>query len=1182
MKKTIQFKKKLFHFMKLSLIQICIAMIFVGVSLAKDAEAQEILNRKISIRIENQNFVDALTLIENQAEVKFTYRPVLIATSKKVSLNVSDESLSLVLDKILSPLKIKYKVIKNQIVLSRLIAANENIETDYSPQKASIEKAAPSNADITITGKVSDENGEVLPGVSIVVKDTRRGITTNTNGEYSITVPDEKAILVFSYVGFETQEIIVGNRSMVNVNLKTFLGNLEEIVVVGYGEQQKKLITGATSQVKGSEIQKRNTTGMMDALKGQVSGLNISKVSAQPGDGFKVSIRGLGTTGNSNPLFVVDGVPVADISQLNPAEIESLDVLKDAASAAIYGSRASNGVILITTKKGKVGKMTLTYDGFYGMQNIAKKVDYLGAKDYLTLMSEHYTNNNIAVPNFEPLIPAYADIKNGSWNGTNWLDATSNKNAPIQNHSINISGGANQAIYSMGVSVNSEEGIVGKPATPTFDRYSFRINSEFTLIKKNSFDMLKIGENLNFSHTNRHVTISEGAGNETSFASVASGSPVIQIYNPDPSKQGIYPYYPFNVYGSPTGVAPTAPNPLAWLDYEKSGSFSRNNNIYGNMYLIFQPIKKLVFRTSFGINPYTLSERSYVPAYLLSATPAISYFVNTMDRTSQSLRMGLKWIFDNTLSYNFKIQDKNNFDIMVGASAEKSGIGESISGTNGRSLFNDFDFAYLTNNKTIDPSFTLLSGSPLGESKILSTFGRLSYDFKQTYLFTGVLRADGSSNFAPGKRWGLFPSVSAGWAVTNEPFMKNVSKYVDYLKLRASWGENGNQSISPFQYLSTISFTNAPFFRYSDKTKFDIGGFPNILPNPDVSWETSSQTDIGFDARLLKSKIGLTFDWYNKLTQDWLIQAPILATDGTGAPFINGGDVQNRGYEIAASFNDEIGDFSYGLSVNAAFQKNKVTRIANSEGIIHGPNAALHADQKETYRAQVGMPIGYFWGLQTNGLFQNVDEVSNYKNPNGKTIQPAAKPGDLRYVDQNKDGVIDQGDNIYLGDPNPTSIFGFTLNCAYKSFDITAVANGVAGNEVIWSYFNNINHGTYNWATSQLGRWHGEGTSNTIPRINIGSTQDITLSDRFVSDASFLRMSNLTLGYNLKSILKQTNLQNFRLYISGQNLFTITKYQGFNPEVGNGGKNGGNWAGGVDSAPYPLARTYLIGLSIKF
>ncbi|NDP28160.1 MAG: TonB-dependent receptor [Flavobacterium sp.] len=1033
-----------------------------------------------------------------------------------------------------------------------------------------------------VTGKVTDQTGASLPGVSVVVKGTTTGVITDNTGIYSLTNIPQNSTLQFSFVGMKMQEVTVGNKTNVNVVLADEAIGIEEVVAIGYGVMQKKLITGATTQVEGSNIQKRNTTTVLDALKGQISGVSISKISAQPGDGFKVNIRGLGTTGNSAPLYVVDGVTVPNINSLNPSDIESLDILKDAASAAIYGSRASNGVLLITTKKGKVGKATISYDGYYGIQNVAKKLDFVGAKDYLTLMGEHYINNKIAVPNFSALIPGYAGIADGTWDGTNWLDATSNKNAPIQNHSINISGGTEQAIYSMGVSLDSQEGIVGKPAIPTYNRVTFRINTEYTLIKNNNLDILKIGENFNYSNTNRHVTISEGADNQSSFASVASGSPVIQIYNPDPTNQGPYQYFPYDVYGSPTGVAPTAPNPMAWLDYAKSGSASRNNNLNGNIYLTLQPIKGLVFRSSFGINSYSTSDRSYVPAYLLTPTTTSTYFQNTMDRTAQSMQTGMKWILDNTLNYKFTILDHNNFDFMVGTSAEKSGIGESFSGDNGKSLFDSFEYAYLINNKTIDPSFTHLSSQPLGSSRLLSFFSRASYDYKQTYMATAVFRADGSSNFAPGKRWGFFPSLSAGWAMTNESFMNETKDWLDFLKIRASWGENGNQSISPFQYLSTISFNGAPFFKYSDKTKFENGGYPNIMANPDVSWETSVQTDLGFDARFLNSRIGVTFDWYNKLTKDWLIQAPILATDGTGAPYINGGDVQNRGYEISISWKDRIGEFSYGITTNFTQQENKVTRIANAEGIIHGPDKTLHADQKECYRAQVGFPIGYFWGLQSNGLFQNTQNILDYKNTAGKIIQPGAQPGDMRYIDRNDDGVIDQGDYTMLGDPNPNFIFGLTFNCSYKGFDLSAITNGVAGNQVIWNYFNNNNHGTYNWSTLILDRWHGEGTSNSTPRINTGSTQDITLSDRFVADASFLRMSNLTLGYDFKTLWKGLPMQQMRLYATGQNLFTITNYKGFNPEVGNGGNNGGNWAGGVDSAPYPLARTFMIGVSIKY
>jgi TonB-linked SusC/RagA family outer membrane protein len=1109
--------------------------------------------------------------IETQSDFSVFYKDDQVKDVKGITLKSNTIQIKKVLDEIFLHSKLGYKIIDKTIVitLSENLSA-QNLVTALSSQ-------------VVISGTLKEsKTGNNLPGVSISVAGAGEGTMSDQNGDFVIKVPTAAATLNFSLVGYQAQSIALAGKTKLSVYLTEDVRSLDEVVVVGYGVQRKKLITGATSQVKGSDIQKRNTPALLDGLKGQVSGLTITKNSAQPGDGFKVNIRGMGTIGNSSPLYIVDGVPVPDINNINPADIESLDVLKDAASAAIYGSRASNGVILISTKKGKAGKPSITYDGYYGIQNAAKKLDYVGANDYLMLMAEHYKYNGIAIPDFSAMIPAYAGIANGTWDGTNWTDATANKNAPMKNHNINILGGTDQNVYSMGLALDDQEGIAGKPAIPRYKRLSFRMNSEFTLLRRNNISVLKVGENFSYNNIERHVTIAEGAGNETSYASVASGSPVIEIYNPDPSAQGRYPYFPYNVYGSPTGVAPTAPNPMAWLDYAKSGTFGRTNNFIGNVYLVLQPARGLTFRSSFGINSFSTSDRSWVPAYLLSATSNISYFSNPMDITAQALSTGTKWIFDNTLNYKFSLPKEHNFDVLVGMAAEKSGIGETLSGDNGNSLFNSFENAYLVNNRVIDPSFTHLSGQPLVSSRILSGFGRLTYDYKQKYLLTAVARTDGSSNFAADKRWGFFPSISAGWAVTNEPFMNGTNGWLDFLKIRASWGQNGNQSISPFQYLSTISFSGAPFYRYSDRTRFLNGGYPNILPNPDVSWETSVQTDIGADVRLFKNKLGLTFDWYNKLTKDWLIQAPILATDGTGAPFINGGDVQNRGYEIGVTWNERAGDFYYGLSANFSQLKNLVTSIANPEGIIHGPNGTLHADQKESYRAEVGKPLGYFWGLQTNGIFQNAQQVLDYQNKAGTVIQPGAKPGDQRYVDRDDNGVINQGDYTMLGDPNPNFIFGISANCSYRGFDLSAVANGVAGNQVIWNYFNNNNHGTYNWSVLALDRWHGEGTSNTTPRINTGSTQDITLSDRFVSDAGFLRLSNLTVGYDFKVLLKALPLQQFRLYVSGQNLVTFTGYKGFNPEVGNGGKNGGNWAGGVDSSPYPVARAIIFGASLKF
>ncbi|GHU57736.1 SusC/RagA family TonB-linked outer membrane protein [Bacteroidia bacterium] len=1127
------------------------------------------LTAQVTVRVSNQSVKQALRSIENSSDYRFFYNNQLPDLDKSVSFEVNNQTIDATMNKMLEGLQLAYeKKDNNQIYL-----------VSYRTKSQTSTSASP--APKKNTGTVVDETGEPVAGANVSIKGTSTGTITDIDGNFTIEA-EAGQILIISFIGYIPKEITIGSQSAYKISLSEDSQAIEEVIVVGYGVMRKKLVTGATVQVKGDDLTKKNTATVLDALKGQTPGVNIQTVSTQPGDGFKVNIRGLGTTGNSSPLYIVDGVPVPSINGLNTSDIETVDVLKDASSAAIYGARASNGVILIGTKKGTVSKPTISYDGYYGMQNVAKKLNYVNAQDYLMLMSEFYTNNNAPIPDYAAQIQGYSDIVSGKWNGSNWLHETTNKNAPIQSHSINVSGGTEQSVYSVGLSAYSQEGIVGKPATPKFTRYTFQVNTETTIIKNKKFDILKIGENLNFSNIYRHVATNSNSGNQNSFASIMSGVPVIQVYNPDPTSPGLYPsYFPYDKYGGPTGIAPTAPNPLAYLEYGRSGNMSRSNALNGNVYLSIQPIKDLVFRSSFGINFNAESSRSYVPKYFLTATTTSSYYINSTDRTTQTLSNGTRWMFENTLTYLLDIKN-HHFNFLLGTSVEKSGIGENISGSNGNSLFDSFDYAYLVNNKTIDPSYTTLTGSPLTPEKLLSGFGRITYDYNQTYMATVVLRADGSSNFAKGKQWGYFPSVSAGWTITNENFMESTKAWLNQLKIRASWGQNGNQSISPFQYLSTISFSNAYFYNYADKSKYTNGGFPNIIANHNVTWETSEQIDLGFDAYFLDSRLSTNLDWYKKRTVDWLIQAPILATDGTGAPYVNGGNVQNSGYELSLSWKDNVGDFNYSISPNVAFQTNEVTKINNPEGIIHGPSGTLHADQTEAYRAQVGYPIGYFWGLKTNGLFQNQSEIDSYKNAEGKVIQPSAKPGDIRYVDQNGDGAIDQDDKINLGDPNPNVIFGLSLDFTYKGFDFNAIANGVAGNQIMWNYFNNNNHGVYSWMDIALTRWHGEGTSNSYPRINIGSTQDVQLSDRFVANADYLRLTNLTIGYDFIRLWKNTPLKTARFYVSVQNLFTLTSYKGFNPEVGNSGPNSGNWAGGIDTSPYPLARTIMFGVSIKY
>ena len=1124
------------------------------------------LSSQVTVSISNQTIRQALSTIESQTAYRFFYNNQLPDLNRTVSLEINNQTIDALMNQLLAGTQLTYeKRDNNQIYL---LQAQSQPSTGTTPKR--------------INGTVVDERGESIIGANVSIKGTTSGTITDIDGNFSLEVGAGQ-ILVITYIGFISREVLVNEQSFYRISIIEDTQALDEVVVVGYGVMQKRLVTGATVQIRGDDIIKKNTSSVLGALQAQTPGVNIQTISAQPGSGFNVSIRGLGTTGNADPLYVVNGVIVPDINNLNPSDIETVDVLKDASSAAIYGARASNGVILIGTKQGKVGKPTISLDSYYGIQNIAKKLNYLNAQDYLMLMTEFYTNNNAAVPNYAALISGYEDIVSGKWTGSNWLHETTNKNAPIQNHSLNVSGGTEQSVYSIGLSLAYQEGIVGKPATPITNRYTFLVNMETTLIKGKGFDILKIGENLNYSNTASQGGVSLTAGNQNTFASIMSGVPVIRVYNPDPTSPGLYPaYFPYDKYGGPTGVAPTAPNPLAYLEYARSGNLTKGNRLNGNVYLTLQPIKDLIFRSSFGVYYNATSARSFTPAYFLSATTTSSYYINSYDRTSQEMNNTLRWLFENTLTYKFGIRN-HHFDLLVGTSADKSGMGENISGSNGYSLFDSFDYAYLVNNRTIDSSYTSLTGRPQTPRRLLSFFGRVSYDYNQTYMATLTLRADGSSNFAKGKQWGYFPSVSAGWTVTNEGFMESTREWLNQLKLRASWGQNGNENISAFQYLSTIAFSgsNNNFYNNADKSRYATGGYPNIIANTNVTWETSEQIDLGFDAYFLNSRLSLTFDWYKKMTKDWLIRAPQLATDGTGAPYINGGNVQNTGYEIALRWRDNVNAFTYTITPNFTFQTNEVTRINNSEGIIHG-SGPLHADQTEAYRAQVGFPIGYFWGLQSNGLFQNQSEIDNHKNSQGQVIQPNARPGDMRFVDQNDDGVIDQADNVNLGDPNPDFIFGLSIDLSYNGFDFNAILNGVAGNQVMWNYFNNNGHGVYNWMDIALNRWHGEGTSNSYPRISTGSTQDIQMSDRFVSNADYLRLTNITLGYDFCKLWKNSPLRQARLYASCQNLFTLTPYKGFNPEVGTRGGATGNWAGGVDTSPYPLARTVMFGVSIKY
>src|SRR5690554_2762854 len=646
------------------------------------------------------------------------------------------------------------------------------------------------------------------------------------DGKFSLEVAGESSVLVLSFVGMQTQEVAVGTQTNINVIMASTFSDLDEVVVVGYGVQKKKLVTGANISVGAEDLQRQNSTEALEAIQSLSPGLNITQASGMPGEGFQVNIRGLGTVGNSAPLYVIDGVAGGDINNLNPSDIESIDVLKDAASGAIYGARAANGVILVTTKSGRLGKIQVSYDGFYGFQNLVKKPKLLNEQQFIEIYNEERVIGGAGSPrDFSQAIPGlYQKITSGQWNGTDWIEQISNKNAPIQKHALNISGGSGQSVFSLGFSYAGQEGILGVPVQPKHDRYTVRLNSDHVIYNNKEFDVIKIGQTFNYSYRNRSG-IAIGGMYWNDIRNMLVGSPLVPAYN----NAGEF-YARADVQASGLeGLSPRIYNPMAQMALNRGMNETQNYNVNSNAFLEIQPVKDLIFRSNFGYRMFADSHRQYEPAYDLAGDVTL-----TPGRINQSGGTGYAWTFENTLNYSLK-KDGHNVDLLVGQSVEKWGYGSHLSATNANPTFDGYKFAYLNNTDGLTSGVTRTVGGPHPQGALASFFGRVNYDYMEKYMLTLVMRADGSSNFAKGNQWGYFPSVSAGWVITEEDFLKDNS-VVDFLKFRASWGQNGNADIDPFQYLSLIAFNKDNNYRFgNDRNKMQLGGYPAILPNEDVS-----------------------------------------------------------------------------------------------------------------------------------------------------------------------------------------------------------------------------------------------------------------------------------------------------------------------------------------------------------
>ena len=1033
---------------------------------------------------------------------------------------------------------------------------------------------------VQVKGVVLDSNGEPVMGAAVIEVGTQgNGTVTGTDGSFTLSITRGAKIRI-SYVGYKTVTMTPVAGKTANITLEEESELLNDVVVVGYGTQQKKLVTGATTHVTSENIEAVNAVDAFGALQSLASGMNIVMSSGQPGEGYKVTIRGMGTAGSNTPLYVVDGVPGANIEDLSPNDIESIDILKDAASSAIFGARASNGVILVTTKKGKAGRLQVSFDGYVGWQNPnTNDVTPLNAKQYMEINDKAYEIQGVATYDWATLIPKqYAQIMNGTWNGTNWLEETTIDNAPMHNASLTISGGNDQSRFALGFTKYHQTGTLGAPADPKFDRYTVRLNSDYSLIKNKGRDILKIGENITFSATDkRGVSVGGIYGN--SIRNLLAMSPLLPAYN---DKGELYEYA--DILADGWDFSAEMANPLAQMKYNNGNGYNKGWRLQTNFFLEFSPIKDLTWRTSAGWLYRHRENRSYVPVYELSAKSS-----NPNDDITQSQSYSIRWSLENTLNWK-KSFGLHNIDALLGQSVEKWGYGNGVNVTNSNSLFpGSFDHAYIANANVVDPAYTKVGGSPESQGSLASFFGRVNYNYAETYLLSLVLRADGSSNFARGKRWGYFPSVSAGWVMTNESFMESTKSWLDFLKIRASWGQNGNCNISNFQYLATIAFDDPYYFDSKDNP--GLGAYPNILPNEDVKWETSEQLDLGFDMRFFNSRLGFSFDWYKKTTKDWLVVAPMLLSYGTGAPYINGGDIENKGYEIQLSWNDKIGkDFKYGIQANFSHNKNEVTRLANSEGIIHGGSNAIAQNTAELYRLQVGYPIGYFWGYEMEGIIQNEQQLQEYLDRNcsgdkANSLQGASlQPGDVMFKDVNGNGKVDTGDadKTMIGDPNPDYTVGLNITVSYKGFDFGLNGYGSFGQQVAKSYRQFSDHPDDNYCTDVYTKyWTGEGSTNEYPRFSDGKTANMSeISRVWIEDADFFKISRISFGYDFKKLYSKLPVQKCRLYVSLNNFICFTGYSGMDPEVGFG--NGTSWASGIDCGYYPSSRSFQVGMNINF
>ncbi|WP_229254478.1 SusC/RagA family TonB-linked outer membrane protein [Dyadobacter linearis] len=1010
----------------------------------------------------------------------------------------------------------------------------------------------------TVKGKVTVKTGgEELVGATVIVEGTNIATITDASGNYSIEVQPE-ATLVASFIGMIAQKVQVGNQSEINFQLEETADNLSEVVIVGYGVQKKSVVTGAISSVKASDLETMPINRLEEALQGRTSGLTIAANSGQPGSAATVRVRGVTTLNNNNPLWVVDGVVVDNggIGYLNQSDIESIEVLKDAASQAIYGARAAAGVILVTTKKGKAGGIRINYNGYVGTQAPARRLDLLDATQYATI------RNEAAVAAGQN--PVYAN-PGALGKGTDWQSLIFNNKAKRQNHELSISGGSERSTFYLSLGYLDQEGIVASDISK-YKRTSLRLNSEHKLAK-----WLTFGQNLGYSHDK-----SVGLGNTNSefggpLSSAINLDPITPAVVTDPAIAGAAPYTNKGVqrdangnpYGISSAVGQEMSNPLAYIQ-TRLGNYSWSDNIVGNAYLMAEPIKGLQLKSTLGSKLAFWGNESFTPISWLNAASVTSQ--TNFNRTNNRR---LDYNLENTVSYT-KAFGLHNVNVLLGQGAYLDNNTTMTSVTFFNVPATNFDDASLNFKVPADQRNS--DGSEGARHTVSSLFARLNYDYNEKYLLQALVRRDGSSRFGANHKYGIFPSFSLGWVLTKEDFFPSTNA-VNFLKLRGGYGVVGNDGIGDFAFLSTIG--SGRNYTIGNSGSYIIGYSPNAPANPDLKWEQTSQTNIGFDATLFQN-VNLTFEWFKKATKDILQNPRIPGYVGAiSNPAANIADMENTGIELELGYRKQFGGVDFLVNGNVSYIENKVTNLGN--GVEYLSGGASFQGAPPITRTQVGQAIGSFFGYVNQGIFQTQEEVDSHIAANGNKIQPNAKPGDFRWADLSGDGVINETDRTFIGNPTPKWSYGITVNAAYKGFDLVVFGQGVAGND-IFQGLRRLDIANANWQSDALGRWTGPGSSTEYPRIVNGDPNKNfqNPSSFYLEKGDFFRMKTLQLGYSLPAaVISKVALKKARVYVMSQNLFTITKYTGYDPEIG------GNVLS-IDKGIYPQARSFMVGLNIGF